>query len=145
MIDLAFVRANLPLVEEKLRARGMDPAQVLADFATIDRERRDAITQVETLKAERNKLTEEIAKLRKSGADATPQTERPRPLKAEVESLETVAMTTDERLREIMQSLPNLPQDSVPIGSDEQGNREDKLWGTKSHFDFTPKTHWEPG
>ena len=116
MIDLAFVRANLPLVEEKLRARGMDPAQVLADFTTIDRERRDAITQVETLKAERNKLTEEIAKLRKSGADATPQTERTRTLKAEVESLETVAMTTDERLREIMQSLPNLPQDTVPVG-----------------------------
>ncbi|HEY6376847.1 MAG TPA: serine--tRNA ligase [Edaphobacter sp.] len=145
MIDLAFVRANLPLVEEKLRARGMDPAQVFADFATIDRERRDAITQVETLKAERNKLTEEIAKLRKSGADATPQTERTRTLKAEVESLETVAMTTDERLREIMQSLPNLPQDTVPIGSDEHGNREEKLWGTKPTFDFTPKPHWELG
>jgi len=145
MIDLAFVRANLPLVEEKLRARGMDPAVVLADFASIDRERRDAITQVETLKAERNKLTEEIAKLRKSGADATPQTERTRTLKAEVESLETVAMTTDERLREIMQSLPNLPQDTVPVGSDEHGNREEKLWGTKPTFDFPAKPHWELG
>src|SRR5579871_534037 len=145
MIDLAFVRANLPLVEEKLRARGMDPAVVLADFASIDRERRDAITQVETLKAERNKLTEEIAKLRKSGADATPQTERTRTLKAEVESLETVAMTTDERLREIMQSLPNLPQDTVPIGKDEHGNREEKLWGTKPAFDFPAKPHWELG
>ena len=145
MIDLAFVRANLPLVEEKLRARGMDTAVVLADFATIDRERRDAITQVETLKAERNKLTEEIARLRKSGADATPQTERTRTLKAEVESLETVAMTTDERLREIMQSLPNLPQDTVPIGSDEHGNREEKLWGTKPAFDFPAKPHWELG
>ncbi|RSL18159.1 seryl-tRNA synthetase [Edaphobacter aggregans] len=145
MIDLAFVRANLPLVEEKLRARGMDPAVVLADFASIDRERRDAITKVETLKAERNKLTEEIAKLRKSGADATPQTERTRTLKAEVESLETVAMTTDERLREIMQSLPNLPQDTVPVGSDEHGNREEKLWGTKPTFDFPAKPHWELG
>jgi seryl-tRNA synthetase len=145
MIDLAFVRANLPLVEEKLRTRGMDPAVVLADFAAIDRERRDAITRVETLKAERNKLTEEIARLRKSGADATPQTERTRTLKAEVESLETVAMTTDERLREIMQSLPNLPQDTVPVGSDEHGNREEKLWGTKPAFYFPAKPHWELG
>ncbi len=71
MIDFAFVRANLALVEEKLRARGMDPAVALGDFAAIDRERRDAITQVETLKAQRNKLTEEIAKLRREGADAT--------------------------------------------------------------------------
>ena len=57
MLDLAFVRANLPLVEEKLRARNMDPAAVLGDFATIDRTRRDAITQAETLKAQRNALS----------------------------------------------------------------------------------------
>jgi seryl-tRNA synthetase len=145
MIDLAFVRANLPLVEEKLRARGVDTAVALGDFATIDRERREAITQLETLKAQRNKLTEEIAKLRKSGADATAQTEQTRVLKSEVESLETVAMTTDERLREIMQTLPNLPQDSVPIGKDEHGNREEKKWGTPPTFAFPAKTHWELG
>jgi seryl-tRNA synthetase len=145
MIDLAFVRANLPLVEEKLRARGADPAIALGDFATIDRERREAITQLETLKAQRNKLTEEIAKLRKSGADATAQTEQTRVLKSEVESLEVVAMTTDERLREIMQTLPNLPQDSVPVGKDEHGNREEKKWGTPPTFTFPAKPHWELG
>jgi seryl-tRNA synthetase len=145
MIDLAFVRGNLALVEEKLRARGMDPAAALGNFAAIDRERRDAITQLETLKAQRNKLTEEIAKLRKSGADASVQTEQTRVLKTEVESLETVAMTTDERLREIMQTLPNLPQDSVPIGKDEHGNREEKVWGEQPKFDFAPKPHWELG
>jgi len=145
MIDLAFVRANLALVEEKLRARGADPAIALGDFTNIDRERREAITQLETLKAQRNKLTEEIAKLRKSGADATAQTEQTRVLKSEVESLETVAMTTDERLREIMQTLPNLPQDSVPVGKDEHGNREEKKWGTPPTFAFTAKPHWELG
>jgi seryl-tRNA synthetase len=145
MIDLAFVRGNLALVEEKLRARGMDPAAALGNFATIDRERRDTITQLETLKAQRNKLTEEIAKLRKSGGDASAQTEQTRVLKSEVESLETVAMTTDERLREIMQTLPNLPQDSVPIGKDEHSNRQEKIWGEQPKFDFAPKPHWELG
>jgi seryl-tRNA synthetase len=145
MIDLGFVRGNLALVEEKLRSRGMDPAVALGDFAAVDRERREAITQVETLKAQRNKLTEEIAKLRKSGADATAPTEQVRKLKSEIESLETVAMTTDERLREIMQTLPNLPQDSVPVGKDEHGNREEKVWGEQPKFDFTPKPHWELG
>jgi seryl-tRNA synthetase len=145
MIDLAFVRGNLALVEEKLRARGMDPAAALGNFAAIDRERRDAITQVETLKAQRNKLTEEIAKLRKSGGDASAQTEQTRVLKSEVESLETVAMTADERLREIMQTLPNLPQDSVPVGKDEHGNRQEKAWGEQPKFDFAPKPHWELG
>ncbi len=145
MIDLAFVRGNLALVEEKLRARGMDPAAALGNFAAIDRERRDTITQLETLKAQRNKLTEEIAKLRKSGGDATAQTDQTRVLKSEVESLETVAMTTDERLREIMQTLPNLPQDSVPVGKDEHSNRQEKVWGEQPKFDFAPKPHWELG
>lgn len=145
MIDLAFVRANLPVVEEKLRARGMDPAAALGDFAAIDRERRDAITQVETLKAKRNKLTEEIARLRKSGGDATAQTEETRSLKADVESLEARAGEADQRLQTILQSIPNLPQDDVPVGVDEHGNREEKAWGTKPTFDFTARPHWEIG
>ena len=145
MIDLAFVRANLPVVEEKLRARGMDPAAALGDFAAIDRERRDAITQVESLKAQRNKLTEEIARLRKSGGDASAVTEQTKSLKAEVDSLETRATAADERLRAILQTIPNLPQDTVPVGADEHANREEKVWGTKPSFDFTPKPHWELG
>jgi seryl-tRNA synthetase len=145
MIDLAFVRGNLALVEEKLRARGLDPSTTLGNFAAIDRERREAITQVETLKAQRNKLTEEIAKLRRNGADTTAQTEQTRTLKTQVESLEAAAATADERLREIMQTLPNLPQDSVPVGQDEHGNREEKVWGEQPKFDFTPKPHWELG
>jgi seryl-tRNA synthetase len=145
MIDLAFVRGNLALVEEKLRARGIDPGTALGNFAAVDRERREAITQVETLKAQRNKLTEEIAKLRREGADTTAQTEQTRTLKTQVESLEVAAATADERLREIMQTLPNLPQDSVPVGKDEHGNREEKVWGEQPKFDFPAKPHWELG
>ena len=145
MIDLAFVRGNLALVEEKLRARGMDPAAALGNFAAVDRERREAITQVETLKAQRNKLTEEIAKLRREGGDATAQTEQTRLLKTQAESLEASAASADERLREIMQTLPNLPDDSVPVGKDEHGNREEKTWGEQPKFDFPAKPHWELG
>jgi seryl-tRNA synthetase len=145
MIDLGFVRANLPLVKEKLRSRGIDPAVALGDFETIDRERRDAITQVETLKAQRNKLTEEIARLRREGADATAQTDQTRSLKTEVDSLEAAAAAADERLREMMQTIPNLPQDDVPVGKDEHANREEKVWGEKPAFDFPAKPHWELG
>jgi seryl-tRNA synthetase len=145
MIDLAFVRGNLALVEEKLRARGMDPGTTLGNFAALDRERREAITQVETLKAQRNKLTEEIAKRKREGADTSALTEETRTLKTQVESLEAAAANADERLREIMQTLPNLPQDSVPAGKDEHGNREEKGWGEKPKFDFPAKPHWELG
>ena len=62
MLDLNFVRENLPLVEEKLRQRGMDPAAVLKDFREVDTQRRQAITEAETSKAQRNKASEEIAR-----------------------------------------------------------------------------------
>jgi seryl-tRNA synthetase len=145
MIDLGFMRANLPLVEEKLRARGMDPSAALGNFAEVDQQRRDAITRVETLKAERNKLTTEIAALRKAGSDATAQTEQTRTLKTEVESLEATAAAADDRLREMMQTLPNLPQDDVPVGKSEHDNRVEKTWGEQPKLDFPAKPHWELG
>jgi seryl-tRNA synthetase len=145
MIDLAFVRGNLALVEEKLRARGVDPVTALGNFAAVDRERREAITQVETLKAQRNKLTEEIAKLRRSGADASFQEGQNRSKKIRETHEETRAAQADARLRQIMQTLPNLPQDSVPVGKNEHGNRQEKLWGEQPKFDFPPKLHWELG
>jgi seryl-tRNA synthetase len=145
MIDLAFVRANLAFVEEKLRNRGMDPAIALGTFVDVDRERREAITRVETLKAQRNRLTEEIAKLRREGKDATPQTDQTRALKSEAESLEASAASSDERLKEILQALPNLPQDSVPIGKSADDNTLEKIWGEKPIFDFPAKSHWDLG
>jgi seryl-tRNA synthetase len=145
MIDLAFVRANLPVVEEKLRARGMDPAKVLGNFATTDRERREAITVAETYKAQRNKLTEGIAKLRKEGKDSTDLTEQVRDLKNKTDLVESMAEHADNLLRAILHTIPNLPQDSVPIGSDEHGNVAEKHWGDKPSFDFPPKPHWELG
>ena len=83
MLDLAFVRANLELVKEKLRARGADPDAVLGNFGVIDARRRQAITQVETFKAERNKLSDEVRKRKHAGEDASelmdrmPPAERP--------------------------------------------------------------------
>jgi seryl-tRNA synthetase len=145
MLDLGYVRANLPVVEEKLRARGMDPAAVLDNFGVIDRERREAITQAETLKAQRNKLSEEIARLRRGGEDATAQTEQTKALKARGDQLEEAAKAADGRLRDLMQTVPNLPQDSVPAGRSEQDNREEKVWGTKPSFDFPALPHWEIG
>jgi seryl-tRNA synthetase len=145
MIDLAFVRANLPLVEEKLRARGMDPAVALGNFAAADRERRDEITHLETLKAEHNELTEKIAKLRREGADASEQTKRTKDLKTPIALRLAAVASAEEQLREIMQMLPNLPKDSVPVGKSEHDNREEKVWGEKLVFDFPAKPHWELG
>src|SRR5258708_12831697 len=79
MLELAYVRENLPQIEEMLRRRGMDPERVLGGFRAVDDRRRKLITQPETLKAHRNRASEEIARLTKPAHDATPQTTQPKP------------------------------------------------------------------
>ena len=145
MLDLGFVRDHLPLVEEKLRQRGMNPADVLEDFHAIDVERRAAITKSETLKAQRNKATEEIAKLKKDKQDATALINQTKELREKISEAEKVAEEADARLRNILTGIPNLPDDSVPVGKSEADNVEVRRWGAPSQFDFTPKPHWELG
>src|SRR3954468_4005886 len=98
MLDLAFVRANFPLVEEKLRARGADTS-ALADFATLDAERRAAITEVETLKAQRNSISQEFGRRKRAGEDVHLLEMQTGTLKAQTEHLESVADSADARLR----------------------------------------------
>jgi len=145
MLDLAFVRNNLPLVEEKLRQRGMDPAVVLKDFHAIDAQRRTAITEAETMKARRNKLTEEFQQLRKAHQDTAANLQEQKDLKAKGDTAEKLAADYDAQLRDILTGIPNLPSDTVPIGNDADANVEVRRWGTPPQFDFTPKPHWELG
>ena len=145
MLDLNFVRDNLPLVEEKLRQRGMDPAAVLKDFRDVDAQRRQAITEAETSKAQRNKASEEIAKLKKSGQDASAAMAQTKELREKISALEKTATDLDARLRDILTGIPNLPHASVPVGHSAEDNVEVRRWGTPPKFDFTPKPHWELG
>ncbi len=145
MLDLNFVRENLALVEEKLRQRGMNPSEVLKDFGVIDTERRQAITQTETLQARRNRASEEIAKLKKSGQDAAAAIQETKELREQIQESEKKSTEADARLREILTALPNLPHSSVPVGSNAEDNVEARRWGTPPQFDFKPKPHWELG
>jgi seryl-tRNA synthetase len=145
MLDLNFVRDNLPLVEEKLRQRGADPAAVLKDFREVDTERRHAITEAETLKARRNKATDEIGRLKKSGQDASALMAEMKDLREQVQAREKTAEDLDARLREILVGIPNLPHASVPVGHSADQNLEVRRWGKAPEFSFAPKPHWELG
>ena len=145
MLDLHFVRDHLPLVEGKLRLRGMDPAEVLKDFQAIDIERRQSITEAETLKAHRNRASEEIGKLKKSGQDVTARMEETKELRDKIQELEKTAAEYETRLHELLAGIPNIPHDSVPVGKSSDDNLEVRRWGTLPKFDFKPKPHWELG
>jgi seryl-tRNA synthetase len=145
MLDLNFVRDHLELVEEKLRQRGMDPNELLKNFREIDTRRRQAITETENLKAQRNRASDEIAKLKKNKQDATALIEETKSLRGQIEEREKVAEAANSELREILNSIPNLPHESVPVGRSEADNKEVRRWGTPREFSFTPKPHWELG
>jgi seryl-tRNA synthetase len=145
MLDLSFVRDNLPMVEEKLRQRGMKPAEVLKNFAQIDAQRRQAITSAETMKAQRNRATEEIAKLKKSGQDASALIAETKELREHVEELGKAAEEYETRLQQILVGIPNIPHPSVPVGKSADDNVEVRRWGNPPTFDFAPKPHWDIG
>jgi seryl-tRNA synthetase len=145
MLDLNFVRENLPLVEEKLRQRGMDPAQVLKDFHQVDTQRRHAITEAETMKAQRNRASEAIAKLKKSGQDASTQISETKELREKIQQREKAAEQFEASLQNILTGIPNLPHESVPAGHTAEDNVEVRRWGAPPKFVFSPKPHWELG
>jgi len=144
MLDLAFVRDHLPLVEEKLRQRGMDPA-LLKNFQEIDSERRAAITEAETMKARRNKLVEEFQRLKKEKQDTAANLQEQKELKERIAQADERVTACDAKLRDLLTNIPNLPDDSVPVGNSEADNAEVRRWGAAPKFDFTPKPHWELG
>jgi seryl-tRNA synthetase len=155
MLDLAYVRDNLPLVEEKLRSRGADPNQLLGGFREVDANRRALTHELEKALARRNELSKKIGPLmgaEKKGALAPEQKSELEALSTEVmklkegiPALEEQQRAADKKLYDILATVPNLPHDSVPVGRDEAANVEVKKWGTKPEFDFTPKPHWELG
>ena len=93
MLDLGFVRGNLEKVEEKLRARGADPAALLGDFRALDQRRREAITHAEQLKARRNDLSQQVGARRKAGQNADDLMEETRALKVRLDELDSAATT----------------------------------------------------
>ncbi|HKO12123.1 MAG TPA: serine--tRNA ligase [Acidobacteriaceae bacterium] len=145
MHDLAFVRSNLELIEQKLRDRGADPAALLGNFRELDQRRRERITEAEQLKAQRNKVSEAVARLKRSGQDATALMDETRALKTRMDELESAAAASEEEMRAILSSIPNICRDEVPVGRSEEQNVEVKRWGTIPQFDFQPKPHWELG
>jgi len=145
MLDLNFVRDNIPRIEQMLRSRGMNPDTVLKDFRTVDAQRRQAIQSAETVRAERNRLSAEIPKMQKAGQDASQLIADAKDMRVQTQELEKAAEEYDARMSEVLIGIPNVPHESVPVGKSSEDNVEVRRWGTAPKFDFTPKPHWELG
>ncbi len=143
MHDLNYFRDHLERFEQMARHRGVELD--LDGFRGLDRERRDLITAAERLKAERNKASDEIARLKKSGQDASGLIAEMKRVSEEIKQDDERIAQLDERLREFLLTIPNLPHASVPVGASAEDNVEVRRWGAPPKFDFPPRPHWEVG
>ncbi|HKQ07326.1 MAG TPA: serine--tRNA ligase, partial [Blastocatellia bacterium] len=142
MLDVNFVRANLELVRAKLEQRGF-PLDALDRFTTLDERRRQLVRQRDELNAERNRESQEIGKLMKAGQkeDAESRRAAVRQIGDQIAASEAELGVVEADLNNLLVTIPNLPDDSVPVGRDESANQVIKQWGTPPRFDFTPRDH----
>jgi seryl-tRNA synthetase len=141
MHDLSYFRDHLDLFADMALKR--NSAIDLEGFRRLDRERRELITANEARKAQRNKASDEIAKLKKDKQDASLILAEMKQLSETIKASDERVAELDARQRDILLNIPNLPHSSVPVGSSAADNREVRRWGKPREFDFAPKAHWD--
>jgi len=146
MLDLNYVRENLDQVRTKLQTRGV-PGTALEDFAQPDAERRRLIAESDQLNAQRNVASREIGLLMKEGKRDLAEGRRAEvnALKGRIAALDQLRDAAEARMRDMLAALPNIPDDSVPVGKDESENVEMRRWGAPPEFRFEPKDHVDLG
>lgn len=142
MLDIKRIRDNYEEVKRVLLTRNEDLG-TFDDFEALDVERRDLIAKTEVLKAERNKVSEQIAVMKRNKENADDVIARMREVGDEIKTLDEALRAVEEKFEDMMMRLPNIPHESVPVGETEDDNKEVYTWGEKTAFDFEPKPHWD--
>lgn len=143
MHDLGAFRANLDAIAERLATRGK-PIPI-EEFRELDRRRRAAITETEQLREDQNKLSRDVAAMRKAGQDTAELQARSRALGERISRFAEQADAADAQFRTLLAGVPNIPHESVPVGSSADDNVEIRRVGEPPEFSFEPKAHWDIG
>jgi len=143
MYDLAWFRANFDRIAQRLQTRSNPPN--LDGYRELDQRRRATIAEAEQLKARRNTESAEIAKLRQQGVDTTGRQQQMRAIADRISELDREMKAAEESFHEMLAAIPNVPHESVPVGSGDADNVEVHRVGQPRHFDFAPKAHWDLG
>ncbi|MGC9195830.1 MAG: serine--tRNA ligase [Syntrophobacteraceae bacterium] len=143
MLDVKFVRDNMELVRRMLanRQSNLD----LEPLLKLDETRRRLLVDVEEKKHRRNVASEEIARLKKEKKDAADLVEEMKVLGQQIKSIDLHLGQVEQEFMEFLLAIPNVPHDSVPVGSSENDNAQIRTWGTRPEYDFEPRPHWEIG
>ena len=144
MLELKFVRNNPGVVREALVKRNMS-TEHLDRLIDLDKEWRHCLVEGDRLKARRNKVTLEVAALKKEKKDATAQIEEMRSINAGIKEIDDRIRDIEARMQDILLNIPNIPSSTTPVGKDENDNPVVRVVGEPRQFAFTPRPHWEIG
>ena len=145
MLDIKTIRENPEEVKTRLDRRGPGTSKGLEELLDQEEKRRSCLSEVEALKAAKNKISALVGKLKQEGQDASGKMEEVKSLNAKIKDLDEKTRNLENKIAEILLGIPNLPDNSIPDGKDESANRFVREWGMKPEFSFTPKTHVELG
>jgi len=143
MLDLKFIRSNLERVKEMIENRGYDLD--ISVFESIDSKRRELLPALENLRHQRNSVSQQIAEMKKSGEDASTVIAEMKKVSAEIKKGEAVLSGIEEELTPFLMLIPNMPDESVVVGTDEKDNPVIREWGRIRDLEFDPRPHWEIG
>lgn len=142
MLDIKRVRENFEEVKKVLLTRNEDLGN-FDEFEELDSKRRELILKTEELKAERNKVSEQISIMKRNKENADEVIARMREVGDEIKQLDGELNAIEEKFDYMMMRLPNIPHESVPVGDSEDDNVVEYTWGELPQFDFEIKPHWD--
>ena len=142
MLDIKLIRENPELVKNNLEKRGNpETTQMLEDLIAVDKEWRFNLTKLNELHHQRKQVTIEIAKLKKAGKEADSEVERAEDIDEKITRIEKQVTQQEQKTHDYLMQLPNLLDESVPLGKDSNDNVQVKTWGTIPKFNFPIKNH----
>ncbi len=144
MLDLKFIRSEPELVKESLKKRG-EKHHYIEDILELDEKRRKILYDVNNLKQERNYVSEEIGQLKKEKKNAQAQILAMREVSKKIKEMDFELKGLEDKIQETLMIIPNMVDDSIPIGLDDKSNIEIRKWGIPREFDFQPQAHWDLG
>lgn len=143
MLDIKRIRNNPDEVKKAIELKKENSN--IDEFLEIDEKRREILKELESLKNTRNKESENIAKLKKEGKDAEELIKEMKEISDKIKAMESEVKQYDEKLEELLWTIPNIPHESVPVGDSDADNVEIRRWGDVREFDFEVKPHWDIG
>jgi len=142
MLDPRLIRANPDIVRQGIRNKKENEA-ALDEFLRVDQLWRNMLTEADQLKALRNTVSEQIAKIKKAGEDASAEISRMREVSDRIKEMDSQIRELEDHIQRTLLGIPNLPHESVPVGQDDKDNLTVREWGTPREFDFRPQPHWD--